>query len=360
MEENKNTVQPAKLTKNDVLDKLNNKDFGIYFFTLDTKGNPSAGIANIYESVKILTELGYKAYIMHEKNDYTSVESWLGEEYAKLPHISIEAQKLNVGPADFIVIPEVFSTVMDQTKAFPSKRIAMCQSYDYIFEMLNFGVSWGQYGIYDVITTSQKQADYIKTIFPSAKTYVVPVSIPDYFKASAKPKKPIIAISARDQKDTLKLIKSFYVQFPTYKWVTFKELRGLPRKDFAELLGECCCSVFIDRIAGFGTFPIESMECDVPVIGLIPRMIPEWMEGAKTDDGLINLKNNGVWTNSELELPGLIAQFLKVFLEDAIPQNILDTMKESKGQYTYDKQKTAMDVLFTSLVETRKSEIAAL
>jgi hypothetical protein len=37
------------------------------FFTLDTKGNPTAGIANIYEHVKLLNELGYNATILHEK-----------------------------------------------------------------------------------------------------------------------------------------------------------------------------------------------------------------------------------------------------------------------------------------------------
>ena len=31
----------------DSIEKINNKDFGIYFFTIDTKGNPTAGVANI-------------------------------------------------------------------------------------------------------------------------------------------------------------------------------------------------------------------------------------------------------------------------------------------------------------------------
>jgi hypothetical protein len=30
-----------------VLEKLDNKDFNIYFFTLDTKGNPAAGVKHI-------------------------------------------------------------------------------------------------------------------------------------------------------------------------------------------------------------------------------------------------------------------------------------------------------------------------
>ena len=52
------------------VEKISKKDFGIYFFTIDTKGNPTAGVANIYEHVKILRELGYNAQILHDKNDY--------------------------------------------------------------------------------------------------------------------------------------------------------------------------------------------------------------------------------------------------------------------------------------------------
>ena len=97
MEEQKKQVEA-------VLEKLNNKDFSLYFFTLDTKGNPTAGIANIYEHVKLLNELGLNAKILHEKNDYKlradedgqGIAEWLGEEYATLPHVSIESQELNV------------------------------------------------------------------------------------------------------------------------------------------------------------------------------------------------------------------------------------------------------------------------
>jgi hypothetical protein len=36
-----------------LIERLDKKDFSLYFFTLDTKGNPTAGIANIYEHVKL-------------------------------------------------------------------------------------------------------------------------------------------------------------------------------------------------------------------------------------------------------------------------------------------------------------------
>ena len=350
---------------NAVLESLVNKEFTIYFFTLDTKGNPTAGIANIYEHVKLLTELGYKAAILHEKNDYklvgdensNGVGDWLGMEYTKLPHVSIESQQLNVTPADFIVIPEIFANIMDQVKGFPCKKIVLSQSYDYLLELLPIGKRWNvDYGFNDVITTSTKQAQYLSTLFPSLNTHVVPVSIPTYFKASDKPKIPVIALHTRNQGDAAKIAKSFYLQFPIYKWVTFKELRGLTREQFATELGKSCLAVWVDESAGFGTFPLEAMECDTPVIGKIPNLIPEWMETADAD-GNYAIKNNGVWTNTTINIPELIATYLKVWLEDTVPANLTEGIEESKGKYTPENQKAMLENVYFGLVENRKIEM---
>ena len=341
-----------------LIEKLDNKQFGFYFFTLDTKGNPTAGIANIYEHVKVLTELGYKAYILHEDVEYVGVGDWLGKEYTELPHVAIKAQNHEITNNDFVIIPEVFANVMEQWANIPAKKIVLSQSYDYILELLNIGATWGRYNITDIITTSDNQASYIKTLFPGLTTHIVPVSIPDYFKASDKPKKPIISLLTRDQKDAIKIVKSFYLQYPMYKWVSFRELRGIPKKQFAKAIGESCLSIWVDPISGFGTFPIESIECDTPVIGVLPNMIPEWM--AETVEGQLNFRENGVWTNNTLAIPDLIAQYLKVWLEDSVPQNILDAMGETKGKYTEEKQKEKIAEVYSTLVEKRKTEINAL
>lgn len=351
-------IQQAQEMAKVAIDKINNKDFTIYFFTLDTKGNPTAGIANIYEHVKVLTSLGYKACILHEKNDYHGVINWLGQEYADLPHKSIEQQDLNIGASDFIVIPEVFSNVMQQTAKFPCKRIVLVQSYDYILELLNIGMSWAFYGIQDVITTSPRISQYVKSLFPNMKTWEIPVGIPDYFQTNGKPKKPIIAIHSREQKDTLKIIKTFYLQNPIYKWVTFKDMRGMPRKAFAETLDECCLSVWVDDIASFGTYPLESIKCNVPVIGKIPNIIPEWME--KIDEnGNVDVKNNGVWTNNILHIPNLIAEFMKLWLEDNVPSEINLGMEEAKKLYTEADSKIKIEEVYTHFFNTRIVEIEA-
>jgi hypothetical protein len=365
MEEQKKQMDEQINQLKSVIDKLETKDFSLYFFTLDTKGNPTAGIANIYEHVKVLNELGYKAAILHEKNDYrlrgdengNGVADWLGEEYAQLPHISIEGQELQISPADFIIIPEIFSNIMDQVKGFPCKKIVLSQSYDYALELLPVGKRWDiDYGFIDVITTSEKQSQYVKSLFPSIRTHVVPVSIPTYFKDSDKPKKPIVAIHTRNQGDAAKLAKSFYLQFPIYKWVTFKELRGLSREKFATQLSESCVAVWIDDVAGFGTFPLEAIECNTPVIGKMPNMIPEWMEAVDAE-GNSYINNNGVWTNTTLNIPELIATYMKVWLEDAVPQDLLDGIKGSQGKYTPEKQKTTMESVYENLVYTRTNEL---
>tara|TARA_R110000796_G_scaffold58413_4_gene134869 strand:+ start:22231 stop:23322 length:1092 start_codon:yes stop_codon:yes gene_type:complete len=345
----------------ELIEQINNKDFGFYFFTLDTKGNPNAGIATIYEHVKILNDLGYKASILHEKNDYHGVGEWLGEAYAQLPHISIEDQTLNLTAIDYLIVPEIFSNVMEQVKEFPCKKIVLSQSYTYILELLKIGDRWDlNYGFRDVITTSKKQADYIKSLFPSIKTHIIEPSIPEYFKPSAKLKKPIISILTRNQKSALNIVKSFYLQYPMYKWITFRELRGLPRKTFAEQLGESCLSVWVDDESSFGTFPLESIQCNTPVIGKIPDMVPEWMESEDSLPTNIKLRNNGIWTNDILAIPNLVAEFMRAWLEDSVPQEFIDGVNNSKDLFTPEKEIETIKNLYGDFVTNRKIEFETL
>lgn len=348
----------------EAIGKLKSGDFKIVFYTLDTKGNPLASIANIYEQVLILTELGYNAMVLHDKNDYSryttdnnqGVEGWLGKQYADLKHVSIESQELTITPQDIIVVPESLSSLMDQLKGINCKKVVLCQSHEYIFDVLPFDKRWQDYGFNEVIATSQRQSVYISNHFVGIKTHVVPPSIPSYFTKPSKPKKPIIAIHTRNHGDTMKIVKSFYMLYPVYKFVTFRDMRNLPREDFANQLSEACLSVWVDDIAGFGTFPVESMECGTPVIGKIPNMIPEWMED-KTENGVIYVKSNGVWTNTTINIPELIATYLKMYLENATPKELLDEMDKSCGKYTRVKQAESVKEVFGGIVENRIHEI---
>jgi len=348
----------------EAIEKINNKDFGIYFFTIDTKGNPTAGVANIYEHVKVLRELGYNAQILHDKNDYKlkgddegiGLEDWLGEEYASLPHISIESQQLQVGLADVVVIPEAFASIMKQTTNFPCKRIVFLQSYEYIFEMLEIGENWGAFGINDVITTNQNLKDYVNSVFRNMVTEIIPVGIPEYFTPNEKPTVPTVAISARDKREVLKLVKVFFQKYPHYQFVTFRDMSGLARKDFAKALQESFLGVWIDELASFGTFPIECMKTNTPVIGKIPRLVPEWM-GNVDDKGNLQLNDNGIWTANLNALPDLIATMVGLYMEDSIPTNITEGTTEYTTQYTEENTKNTIKEVYGKIFDRRIVEI---
>ena len=200
------------------LEKIEKKDFSIYFFIIDTNGTPIGSVANIYEHVKVLNQLGYKACILHEKNEYATkqlefIKGWLGEEYSSLPHASIEDKEVKINMVDYIMVPELFANVMEQTVNLPGKRVVFCQSYDYITETLQAGKSWSDYNITDCITTTEKQKEYIDGLFNGKiNTKVVPVSIDERFKKTDKLKKPIISILTRDQRETVKIFKTFYLK----------------------------------------------------------------------------------------------------------------------------------------------------
>ena len=178
------------------------------------------------------------------------------------------------------------------------------------------------------------------------------MAIPEYFKDSDKPKVPTIAMSARDKRELLKIVKIFYQKYPHYRFVTFRDMSGLPRKDFADELSKSFLSVWIDELSSFGTFPIESMKCNTPVIGKIPRMVPEWM-GSVDENGNLNLNDNGIWTANLNSIPDVIATMVGLYLEDALPENIMNGMEEYKNKYDVETFEKTLSEVYGRLFDRR-------
>ena len=85
-------------------------------------------------------------------------------------------------------------------------------------------------------------------------------------------------------------------------------------------------------------------------------MIPEWMEEVD-ESGNSKIKNNGVWTNTHLNIPELIATYLKVWLEDSVPEDLIAGIESSKDVYTVANQKAKVEEVYGSLIENRKEEL---
>jgi len=327
---------------------LNSKNFKIYFFVQDTKGNASASVRYIYQTAHSLKQSGYNSVILHEKSDYYGVSSWLGEKYmSELPHVTVEGTNLQISPEDIIIVPELFGYIMSQLTNLPCAKIVMCQSYDYIFETLQAGQSWPQLGFTKCITTSNKMKDYVSSIMRGTSIDVVSPVISEVFKPSNFPQKPVIAIHTREQRDTANIIKNFYIKFPQYRWISFKDMRAVSEEDFANTLKDCMLSVWIDPTSSFGTFPIESMKCGVPVLGKIPNMVPEWLN-----------EDNGLWIQDLLIFPDVIADFIQNYLEDNISNKIYDEgFKTSEKFSSHVNFDTTVSSLFENYINVRLSNL---
>jgi hypothetical protein len=315
------------------IEKLKDKSARIYLLVQDTKGNPKASIKYIYDLAVVLKGDGYNPILIHETKDYEGVSSWLDESYMELPHQAIDGQNLSISPEDVIIIPELYGHVMEQIKNLPCGKIVLCQAYDHMLETLAPGVTWSQLGIYKCITTSETQKNYISEIMKNVSVDLIEPFIDETFSKKEKPSKPIISIHTRDQRATAKIIKTFYLKYPQYRWITFRDMRGISLTDFSKFLKESFLSVWVDAESSFGTFPLESMASGTPVIGKVPNMLPTWMND-----------ENGVWINNENDMVDVVANFVQNWLEDNISEKLYENMLSTSNEFK-NKSKFESSVL---------------
>ena len=62
---------------------------------------------------------------------------------------------------------------MSQLANLPCAKIVLCQSYDYIFETLQPGQTWSQFGFTKCITTSEKMKEYISQVMRGTSIDVI-------------------------------------------------------------------------------------------------------------------------------------------------------------------------------------------
>jgi hypothetical protein len=292
---------------------------------------------------KTLKDAGFNPIILHEKNDYAGVAKWLGEEYMNIPHRVIEGQNLEISPEDFLIVPEIFGFMMEQVKQLPCAKVVLAQSYAYIVETLQPGQNWAQYGFFKCLTTTNSQKEYIERVMRQSSFDVIKPYISEKFYPKSQPPMPIVAVHTKEQSDAINIIKTFYLKFPQYRWFTFRDLRGLSEVEFSNSLRDCFVSVWIDDESGFGTFPLESMKSNVPVIGKVPNLPAEWM----TED-------NGIWITDKTLFADVIADFIQNWLEDNIKPEMYEEMKKTADKYS-DKQEfeSSVTTLFESFLTNR-------
>ena len=333
--------------------RIDKKENDIYFFVIDTKGNPSGSLEYIYKLALILKKNGYSVKMIYQEDEFVGVRDWLGDEYADLPHEDISKDNVDVSPSDILFIPEIFSNVMTQTKKLPCKRIAILQNYDYILEQIPLAVQWGDLGMMDAIVNTKRNQDLLQDSFPYVKSTVITPYIDPMFGETNEPKKLIVNIVAKDQRDVNRIIKPFYWKYPHYKWVSFRDLRGFPKENFSQLLREGAVTIWSDDFTNFGYSVLEAMKSGSIVVAKIPQNEQDWMV---CEDGL-NMKNCCVWFDRYEDAHKIIASVVRSWVTDAVPNVLSEEAKKVNEQFSYERTEKEFTEYIQKVLENRKDEM---
>ena len=335
------------------IDRLESKNFTFFFFVMDTKGNPSGSLAYIYRTAYALKEFGYNVVMLHQEKEFVGVGSWLGEKYAELPHVNVESENVEIRPSDFLFIPEIYANVMSQTKNLPCKKIAILQNQSYLTSTIPVGVTWDDMNIKEAIVNTEANERLLKSYFPQITTHVVRPSIPPVFRESKEPQKLIINIVSKEQTNIDKIIKPFYWLYPVYKWVSFRDLRGIPEDVLAEALNSAAITVWIDDETDFGYTFLEALRSGTIVIAKVPNNPTDWMIDEKG-----NLIEGPIWFNNIRELPKIISSVVRTWTLDNIPEEIYEGAKKTATWFSIQDQKDDVSEVYINRIRTnRRNEL---
>ena len=339
------------------IEKLEKKDFNLFFFVLDTKGNPSGSLEYVYQTAYTLKELGYNVTMLHnEKEEFIGVDEWLGSKYSELTHKNVTKENVDISASDFLFIPEIFAgNVMTQTKNLPCKRIVILQNYNYLSEFMPITSTFENLKIYDAITTTKVQEEKIKEYFPNLQTYVVSPSIKPIFRNNDAPRKLIINVIAKNQEDVYRVMKPFYWKYPAYKWVSFRELRGFDQETLSDALRESPITVWVDEKTNFGYTAIEAIKCGSILLGKVPETLSDW-NVEKDENGKDVLTNACIWFDHIDDVPDMLANIVRSWTLDKIPDEVYDNMHKFDDKYTQEIQKKEIEFVYNEIISKRLND----
>jgi hypothetical protein len=348
----------GKLTKDEMLNivnenisRLKNKDYTLYFFVLDTKGNPSNSLEYIYHTALTLSKRGHKVVMLHQETEFVGVIDWLGEEYANLVHMNIDKDNVEVSPSDFLFIPEIFANVMLQTKKLACKRVVLVQNYTNITEFMPVLQTYENLNITDAIVTTKIQEEKVKSWFPYVRTHIVSPSVKSMFRKNTEPKKLIINIIAKDQSVVNQIVKPFYWKNPLYKWVSFRDLRGVNQETFCEALREAAITIWVDDTTNFGLTLLEALRCGGVVLAKVPNNPSDWM----FENG--DLTESVLWFDNLDSVSDMLTSVVRSWTMDSVPEDVYTEQSKFDNYYTEETQSNEIEAVYVKgLIERRLKE----
>ncbi len=222
---------------------------------------PSGGIKTLYRHVTRLAEMGFDAWIVHQKRPFRV--TWHGYE---APTLWL-SERPRFTPEDVLVIPEVMPQVMQQTAQFSGERIVIALSWSPTYWNLPARQMWPSFGIHRVITKSPLIQDYLRWSMGIEATLINEYVTPERYYLAQEEKRPKVCYLTRKERSAAWLHQVLCDKgepFTRFEWMS---LRELSEDEYARHLREATVYVTTNMQEGMNTSVLEAMACGCLVVG---------------------------------------------------------------------------------------------
>ena len=165
----------------------------------------------------------------------------------------------------------------------------------------------------------------------------------------------IVNVIAKDQSDIQRIVKPFYWKYPIFKWVSFRDVRDLPKATFAERLREAAITIVVDDTMSFGYTAIEAMKSGTITMCKVPTTTPDWMA---TENG--TLPNCCVWFNDFDTLHQQLASVVRSWITDKVPTVLAEEAEKIYSQYSKEQTRSQICGYVLDVMNKRKAELQEL
>lgn len=236
-----------------------NTNPSIYFLCPDTD-IPSGGINVIYRLADVTRQVGHSTYVLHEK------EGFINQWSPIVPQVRYWGTGLPFNQGDIVVIPETEPQAMSQLPDTVLK-IVLSLSWSYIYENLETGYSWPDYGVVQAITNSNVVRGFIEWAMDIP---VFKINVPvdhDIFHYDPEAKENMITYMAhRNNQGSLveKIFQHPPRLSPVWKW---SAINNLPLEKYAEILRRSNIFVTTGLKEGMPGPILEAMAAGAIIVG---------------------------------------------------------------------------------------------
>jgi hypothetical protein len=220
----------------------------------------TGGIKHLFKMAEVLRELGFDAIVCVDNGQRPI---W----FASTAPI-IEFDQLRPDANQILVIPEDQLHVLPTITHWPQKLVIYIQNEFYSGAQLSDGLSYRDYGVMDVISTTRSIDAYIRHRHPGVKSHLVPYAIDTGVFKPAQIKREAIAYLPRKRPIEASYLRdSFRYAFPDLRGWDWWPLVNESEANVAAAMGEAGVFLSLGRLESLGLTPLEAMACGCVVAG---------------------------------------------------------------------------------------------